>query len=173
VGFIDAVMALYGNYAKFSGRASRSEYWWAFLYFILLYVGLLIGTSVDLGALGSLLTLALSLLVLGTCIPMISVSVRRLHDFDKSGWLYLIGLIPIVSLYLLYLYVQPGTRGSNRFGPDPLDRDETGKQTNVRQPMMKPPKVKQAKVRPARGKRKSGPQTMGTPVPGTHTRIFI
>ena len=97
MGFADAVKALYRNYAKFDGRASRSEYWWAFLYFILLYAGLLIGTSVDLGSLGTLLTLALSLLVLGTCIPMITVSVRRLHDCDKSGWFYLLGLIPIVA----------------------------------------------------------------------------
>jgi len=148
MGFTDAVKALYTNYAKFDGRASRSEYWWAFLYFIIIYVGLLIAPSLGGEALGTILALVLSLVILGTFIPMISVAVRRLHDCDKSGWLYLVGLVPIVGLYVLYLYVQPGTRGPNRFGPDPLDRDSTGGNTQ-------------------------GSQSMGTPVRGSHTRIFM
>lgn len=148
MGFADAVKALYRNYAKFDGRASRSEYWWAFLYFFVIYVGLLIGTSIDTGAMGAILTFILSLAVLGTCIPMIAVAVRRLHDYDKSGWIYLLSLIPFVSLYVLYLYVQPGTRGPNRFGPDPLDRH-------------------------AEKEYKARPTPMGTPVEGSHTRIFM
>ena len=148
MGFIDAVKALYKNYAKFDGRASRSEYWWAFLYFMLIYACLLIGTLLEAGGLGAILTLILSLVVLGTFIPMIAVAVRRLHDYDKSGWLYLIGLLPIVNLYLVYLYVQPGTRGPNRFGSNPLE-------SSAKRPQAR------------------GPQSMGTPVPGSHTRIFM
>lgn len=149
MGFAEAVKALYRNYAKFDGRASRSEYWWAFLYFLLIYVALLIGASMETGSLGTLLTFILSLVILGTFIPMIAVAVRRLHDYDKSGWLYLVGLIPIVSLYILYLYVQPGTRGPNRYGPDPLEKSAMG------------------------GSYIPGAHALGTPVEGSHTRIFI
>ncbi len=150
MGFVDAVKALYRNYAKFDGRASRSEYWWTFLYFIMIYAALLIVPALKMGSLGTLLTLVLSIVVLGTCIPMISVSVRRLHDYNKSGWFYLLGLIPFVSLYLLYLYVQPGTRGPNQYGPDPLEKG----------PMQAKSYVPSA-------------QALGTPVEGSHTRIFI
>ena len=153
MGLTDAVKALYKNYAKFDGRASRSEYWWAFLYFFGIYATFLIGASVEAGALGTMLTLILSLVILGTFIPMIAVAVRRLHDYDKSGWLYLVGLIPFVSLYILYLYVQPGTRGPNRFGPDPLDRDAK-RELSPRQYTTRP-------------------IPMGTPVEGSHTRIFM
>ena len=89
MGFTDAVKALYRNYAKFDGRAARSEFWWAFLYFLLIYIAQLITLVLNLGSLGTLLALVLSLVVLGTCIPMISVAVRRLHDYNKSGWFYL------------------------------------------------------------------------------------
>jgi uncharacterized membrane protein YhaH (DUF805 family) len=61
------------------------------------------------------------LLALGTIIPTIAVGVRRLHDVDKSGWWILLSLIPLIGgLILLFFYVQPGTPGPNRFGPDPL-----------------------------------------------------
>jgi len=150
VGFVDAVKALYRNYAKFDGRAARSEFWWAFLYFLLIYIAQLITLVLNLGSLGTLLALVLSLVVLGTCIPMISVAVRRLHDYNKSGWFYLLGFIPIVSLYVLYIYVQPGTRGPNKYGPDPLEIDAMGRR----------PYVPTA-------------QALGTPVPGSHTRIFM
>ena len=53
-------------------------------------------------------------------IPAISVSVRRLHDVDKSGWWYWVGLVPLIGLIILFFYVQKGTVGANRFGPDPL-----------------------------------------------------
>ena len=60
------------------------------------------------------------LFMLVNIIPAISVSVRRLHDVDKSGWWYWIGLVPLIGLIILFFYVQKGTVGVNRFGPDPL-----------------------------------------------------
>ena len=99
------------KYANFSGRAIRSEYWWFVLAYIIAYLVLAIVDYV-LGA--QLLTSILSLALL---IPSIAVGVRRLHDLDKSGWWLLLGLIPIVGLILIYWFAQPGTPGSNRFGP--------------------------------------------------------
>lgn len=55
-----------------------------------------------------------------TLIPNLAVSVRRLHDQDKSGWMILVGLIPLIGgIWLLILYLTEGTRGPNQYGPDP------------------------------------------------------
>lgn len=63
-----------------------------------------------------------------TFIPSLAVAIRWLHDTDKSGWMLLLGLIPIVGgLILLVFYVAEGTRGPNRFGPDPLEEDHYGR----------------------------------------------
>lgn len=99
------------KYANFSGRATRSEYWWFVLAYIIAYIVLAIVDYV-LGV--QLLTAILSL---GLLIPSIAVGVRRLHDLDKSGWWLLLGLIPLVGLILIYWFAQPGTPGANRFGP--------------------------------------------------------
>ena len=62
---------------------------------------------------------------LALLLPCLAVSVRRLHDRDKSGWWYLLGLIPVIGpVVLLVWYVQAGTPGDNRFGPDPLQTAE-------------------------------------------------
>ena len=54
---------------------------------------------------------------LGLLVPNVAVTIRRLHDIDKSGWYLLAGVIPVLGwIYLIYLYLQPGTPGANRFG---------------------------------------------------------
>jgi uncharacterized membrane protein YhaH (DUF805 family) len=121
----------YKRYADFSGRSRRKEYWMFFLFQMLvaggvmLLASVLIGFSGDgsIGAIaGVILSLALVLFSLGSIIPGIAVAVRRMHDLDKSGWALLFGLIPLVgSIILLVWYCTEGTRGANRFGPDPKD----------------------------------------------------
>jgi uncharacterized membrane protein YhaH (DUF805 family) len=72
-----------------------------------------------LGSLG-IPGILLCLYALATFIPNLAVSVRRLHDQDKSGWWILIALVPLIGgIWLLVLYCMEGTRGPNRFGPDP------------------------------------------------------
>jgi len=97
------------KYADFQGRASRPEYWWFFLLFVIVYgVASLVGDW-----LGVIVGLAL-------LVPSVAVGVRRFHDQDKTGWLVLLGLIPLLGvLILIYFYIQPGTPGPNRFGADP------------------------------------------------------
>jgi uncharacterized membrane protein YhaH (DUF805 family) len=98
------------KYADFNGRASRSEYWWYVLAYAIAYVIVAI--------VGSFLPL---LLALALIVPSIAVSIRRLHDVDKSGWWLLISLVPIVGfIVLLYFTVQRGTVGPNQYGEDPL-----------------------------------------------------
>lgn len=121
--FNEAIRTCFAKYVDFSGRASRSEYWW-FVLFILLgnfvlsfFDAAIFGTAVDgqpVSVLGGIWSLALLL-------PSIAVGVRRLHDLDKSGWWLLLVLIPLIGfLVLLFFFVQKGTNGPNRFGPDPL-----------------------------------------------------
>lgn len=118
----------YRQYADFDGRARRKEYWMFFLFqlvvqALLVVVGVVIGSTGDLGnILSGIFMLALVVFSLGSIVPGIAVAVRRMHDIDKSGWTLLLGLIPLVGgIILLVFYCTEGTRGPNRFGPDPKD----------------------------------------------------
>lgn len=111
------------NYATFSGRARRKEYWMFFLIsalisIVLTLLDILLGTySVEYEA--GLFSGLYSLLIL---IPSIAVVVRRLHDTDRSGWWILISLIPLIGVLVLFVFIcldsQPGT---NRFGANPKE----------------------------------------------------
>jgi uncharacterized membrane protein YhaH (DUF805 family) len=103
--FQDAIKTCLGKYATFSGRASRSEFWWWFLFMVLATAA----GSVISDKLAGLVTLA-------TVLPYVAVTARRLHDIDRSGWWQLISLIPVIGgLVLLYWCVQP-SGGANRYG---------------------------------------------------------
>lgn len=95
------------NYANFSGRARRSEYWSFVLpnYIVLMILRVVGIHSLSLHILASLLSLVLFL-------PTIAVGIRRMHDIDKCGW-YI--LIPFYDIYLCCL---EGTSGPNSYGPD-------------------------------------------------------
>ncbi|WP_420145351.1 DUF805 domain-containing protein [Sphingobium sp.] len=116
------------RYADFSGRSRRKEYWMFALGYILValavgIVGGLLGAISGGGSGGSsVLFVLLGLLVLGLLIPSIAVQVRRFHDQDKSGWFVLINFVPYVGgLIVLVFMCLDGTRGPNRFGPDPKE----------------------------------------------------
>lgn len=109
------------KYADFSGRAQRSEYWYFILFYSLLWIGLAIldlmmdSFSKDLG-----FGLLSGIFSLGVLVPSISVSVRRLHDTDRSGWWLLIGFVPLVGAIILLVFcLQDSQAGTNRFGPNP------------------------------------------------------
>lgn len=112
------------NYAGFSGRAARKEFWMFYLVYILIYIGLAILAAIvtfSLSAtLGSALGLASFVLLIGLIIPTIAVGVRRLHDTDHSGWWLLLSIVPFAGLYILYLFVIQGTVGANRYGESPI-----------------------------------------------------
>jgi uncharacterized membrane protein YhaH (DUF805 family) len=120
MSFTEAIQSGFRNYVGFSGRAARSEYWyWVLFIFI---VGL-ITSGVDHGIVGgnSQFSPVTSIVGLALLLPNLGMAVRRLHDLDKSGWFLLLGLIPIIGvIILLFWFVQRGTVGDNRFGPDPL-----------------------------------------------------
>lgn len=102
------------NYAAFSGRARRSEYW----YFVL--VNFIIGFVLYLLGAMAHVTFLYAIYVLATFIPSLAVTVRRLHDTGRSGWWWLIAFVPFVgAVVLLVFMVLEGTNGPNQYGPDP------------------------------------------------------
>ena len=114
------------KYFDFSGRSSRSEFWFFLMFNVLfasiintvvLYVGSLFGYWGDL--ISSVLSIIVSLLFF---IPLMSVSARRLHDVGKSGWYALIGLIPLLGWYLLIkAYADEGETSINSYGRLPYN----------------------------------------------------
>ncbi len=130
MNLITAVKACFSKFATFSGRAQRSEFWWFVLFVWAMSIVLsivdstLFGTVVRTGNsfYASTNTPIFSgIFSLVVVLPNLAVSVRRLHDTDRSGWWLLIGLIPLVGLIVLIVFfASKGTDGNNRFGSDPL-----------------------------------------------------
>lgn len=91
------------NYAQFSGRASRAEYWWFFLAVIIAYIVASIIDSIlgMKGMVGGVYGPITLLLMLGTFVPSIAVGVRRLHDTNRSGWWILAPLVPYCLAFVL------------------------------------------------------------------------
>jgi uncharacterized membrane protein YhaH (DUF805 family) len=118
MSFADAVRTCLNKYADFSGRARRSEYWWFFLFNVLVsivasIIDAIIGTrSGNFGLVEGIAGLALLL-------PGLAVGARRLHDTTRSGWWLLIGLIPIIGAIILIIFFVQDSHGDNQYGPSP------------------------------------------------------
>ena len=114
-----ALFEIIKKYAKFEGRANRPQYWYfvltQFLAFFILEL-LCVIPFVNIIAFLALLVLGLGLIV-----PGIAVSVRRLHDTNKSGWWLLLCFVPFVgSLVILVFMCLEGTKGANKYGDEPV-----------------------------------------------------
>ena len=144
MSFFDAVASAFRRYFDFSGRSSRSEFWWFFLFCVLLYMLTFSLTINELGQidesnpeafLSKALTSWFGLAFILTLIPSISISIRRFHDINMSGWWYavlqilpsiLAQLIPIFNfisfmallVYLYFMCKEGG--GDNQYGSNPL-----------------------------------------------------
>ena len=118
MNFGEAVASGFANYVAFSGRASRSEFWFWVLF---AFSGAVLANIID-GAIFvyhpgiSPLNSAFTLVAL---LPSISLATRRLHDVDRSGWWMLLVATVMGIIVLLYWFGQEGTTGPNRFGADP------------------------------------------------------
>lgn len=112
------------SFGDFAGRSRREEYWMFFLFNVIVQVALFlliyVFSAMDVKPLAMIsipLTVAYYLAVF---IPWLAVSVRRLHDTDRSGWWLFLALLPVLGeIVLLVFYVQDGTPGANRYGPNP------------------------------------------------------
>lgn len=139
---MDWMLLPYKRYFDFAGRSRRKEYWMFALFMVLVYAvgavlllagGLTSGFRNDappeFGPIFWVGATLLGIFALASFIPSLSVGVRRLHDRDMSGWWYLLFIFggaipfvgPLISIGFIILMCLEGTRGPNRFGPDPKD----------------------------------------------------
>ncbi len=112
------------NYANFSGRARRKEYWMFVLIntvisFVIGFIGGFIGGVLDMPVIGSVLSLIYTLALL---VPSLAVGVRRLHDIGKSGWWLFISFIPVIGwIWIIVLLVTDSQTGENKWGKNPKE----------------------------------------------------
>lgn len=105
------------NYAEFTGRARRQEYWMFALFNVIITVVLEV---LAFATRSSIFWILLVIYALAVIVPSLAVLVRRLHDTGKSGFWFFIGLVPFIGgIWLLVLTVLPGNIGANQYGPDP------------------------------------------------------
>lgn len=124
------VLRPWRQFFNFSGRAPRREYWLFQVQLIVLYVGMLLAA----GALGERFPSDATYEVVGGAsivavlfyfIASLSSGVRRIHDHDKSGWLFLLSFVPLLGwIFFLIMGLTPGTAGDNSYGRDPRDGDQ-------------------------------------------------
>jgi uncharacterized membrane protein YhaH (DUF805 family) len=123
VGGIGRYLEALKKYAVFGGRARRKEYWYFVLFnivvgIVLAWIDALFGTVISSSHIG--LGLLSSIYGLAVLIPSLALTIRRLHDIDRTGWWILIGLVPLIgAIVLLVFAVLDGTKGSNQYGPNP------------------------------------------------------
>ena len=121
VSFKEAVVrALQQNYCNFSGRASRSEFWWFYLFSCIVswIVSLVVGIVSDWNI--NSLNIGSWIVILALLLPSLGLSVRRLHDIGKSGWWWFISFIPLVgAIILLVWWCKDSQMEPNEYGPVP------------------------------------------------------
>lgn len=113
-----AIKSCFKKYATFSGRASRSEYWYFALFNnMLIWIPIILAFIIDHDKVSPILCVAALLYILAIFIPGLAVAVRRLHDIGKSGSYYFISFIPYIGAFiLLYFLCKPSEKGENMYG---------------------------------------------------------
>ncbi len=136
VTFPEAIQLFFSRYVDFQGRSRRSEYWWVALFHLIVFgVGGVLAVTLggmnfetgEMGPLGYVIVGLLGLYALGIIVPSIALFVRRLHDINQTGWIYLglvvLGFVPLINLLAsiaqIVIACIPGTVGANKYGPDP------------------------------------------------------
>lgn len=134
--FTDAVRSCLSKYAVFQGRAPRSEFWWFWVFTVLVEIAaLVVGGFLLAGSVTSMAPGAGSMEAwylfaapnwltgithLALILPSLAVAVRRLHDVGRSGWWFLIAFVPFGIFVLLFWWVQPSRPEPNAHGLPPL-----------------------------------------------------
>jgi uncharacterized membrane protein YhaH (DUF805 family) len=113
MSFAAAVRSALTQYATFPGRARRSEYWWFVVF------NAIVGVAAAVLDRGSSDGPVSTLSALALLLPTLAVSVRRLHDTDRSGWCLLFALIPLIGSIVLIAFLVQDSDRDNRFGQSP------------------------------------------------------
>lgn len=123
--FMDAYKDVWRRYAQFDGRTSVGGFWRPVAINFLLGIGagILMGIFIaaDINILVTLIGIVIAVYELAIIVPSLALAIRRLHDTNKSGWMILVGLIPIIGWILVLIwYIQGGDPGANQYGPPPV-----------------------------------------------------
>ncbi len=129
---MDKILRPWRHYVDFSGRSTRTEFWLFFIVFYVVLIALVLISfvvadvgmggfeAIESGATAPIVLLPAALFLLASIIPSIAVTVRRLHDSNKSGWMYLLTCIPYIGfIFFIVFGFLPGTHGENDYGFDP------------------------------------------------------
>lgn len=129
--FGEAVVRALRQFTRFSGRASVAEYWWFALFVVLLWGALyfmasIVGSAGSSGgvgqAIGALLlgmSLVVLVVVIALIVPVVAITVRRLHDTGRTGWWALLLPVPLLAVLVYFFCLLPGNIGANKYGEQP------------------------------------------------------
>lgn len=120
VTFSEAIQRAFNNYSNFTGRASRSEYWWFYLFGVLVSWGCSLIGVITFGSDSAFNGLFSCLWALAILLPSLGLGVRRLHDTGRSGWNLCWAFLPIIGTIILIVYLcQDSQMFDNQYGPVP------------------------------------------------------
>ncbi|MDE6227694.1 MAG: DUF805 domain-containing protein [Muribaculaceae bacterium] len=120
VTFSEAIQRAFNNYSNFTGRASRSEYWWFYLFGVLVSWGCSLIGVITFGSGSAFNGLFSCLWGLAILLPSLGLGVRRLHDTGRSGWNLCWAFLPIIGTIILIVYLcQDSQMFDNQYGPVP------------------------------------------------------
>ena len=117
MSFSEAISDAFSKYVTFTGRSSRSAYWWFYLFGLLVVVAALI-IDFAIGTYPIIYVVA----TLALLLPNLAVLVRRLHDSGRSGWWILIALVPLIGAIVLLVFTLQGSEPPNQWGSGPDER---------------------------------------------------
>ncbi len=118
-GYIDAIKKGFKGYVVWNARSTRAEYWWWTLFALIVAVVSSILDSIIFGGDFGSVSPIYSITTLALFLPGLSVFIRRLHDTDRTGWWFWIGLVPFVGIIVLFIFMllpskMAPTRWNNR-----------------------------------------------------------
>lgn len=120
MSFGQSISYCFSNYANFNGRARRSEFWWFWLFVLIVQIVVQGLVAVVVGTDSVLYSLLVFVVAIALAIPLYAAGSRRMHDTGKSGWLQLLILIPCVGvIIMIVLWAQAGNPGENQYGAPP------------------------------------------------------
>ena len=117
MSFTDAISDGLSKYVTFTGRSSRSAYWWFYLFGLLVVLAALI---IDFAL--NTYPIIYVVATLALLLPNLAILFRRLHDAGHSGWWILIGLVPLIGAIVLLVFTLQGSEGPNQWGSGPDER---------------------------------------------------
>lgn len=114
--FVGALKDGFARYVDFRTRSTRSQFWWWMLWSLLIgFAAAILDAALGMGDSGPV-NLLTSLAML---LPSIAVSIRRLHDIGRTGWWYLMVIVPLIGWIVLLIFFCTKSQGDNKWGPTP------------------------------------------------------